>query len=188
MARAVGDGNPDTWKRMERALPAAFKSMSKAARVSGVLPDAIDSGRTGEDFRRGGAVIDYDPADMEHNLEQIAQFFGFSPTRVNDRYKLRATQEDHRAYYMTWRQSLLEAMNYVRMQNDPEGIKDVGDAIDRFNRSVPDAKLKISGKSKRRSRKASDQRARLRENAEAFEKGFKRDFREIKSLFPTALP
>ena len=175
MVEAMGSQDPDTWKRFERTLPAALKGLSKASRVAS---------RGGEEFRRGGEVIDYDPSDLEHVTEQIAQAFGFSPTRRNDRYKLRAHQEDHRAFYMTYRSELLEAFNYVRRSKDPEGLKDVKDAIKRYNRQVPDRRLKISGKTLARSQKATDNRAKLREEAAAFEKGFKRPFREIKKLFP----
>lgn len=178
MMKAAGDTNPDTWKRFERVLPSAFRSISKATRITS---------RGGESFRRGGSVIDYDPSNMEHNTEMIAQFFGFTPARLNDRYRLRAHQEDHRAYYMTWRQLLLEALNYSKQTNDREGRRDAEDAIKRYNRSIPDRRLRITGKTKSRSFKSTQTRAKLRTEGKAFERGFQNTFREIKDLFPPVL-
>jgi hypothetical protein len=175
MWKAMGSTDPDGWKRAESAMPMSLKSLSKALRISS---------RGGEEFRRGGEVMDYDPGNTQHNLEMIAQSLGFAPTRLNDRYKLRAHQEDMKGYYMTWRQLLLEGYNFARRHNDREGVKDVKDAIKRFNALAPDRRLKIRNDTLARSRRATDERAKLREQAKATERGLRRPFREISDLFP----
>jgi len=173
--KAVGDDNPDSWKRWERAMPSAMKAANRAWRLYE---------REAEEFKGGGVVVPFDPYDSQHMAELIAQAFGFTPTRLNQRYELRAHQEDLKEFYLSWRKRLLMQYEYVTRVRDPEGLKDVREAIRQFNQAVPHFKLRLTPKVLQRSVEERRRRARARETGIPVEKGLVPVAAEVKRAFP----
>ena len=175
LMRTMDDNNPDSWKAWERTMPSFLKAASRSLRFS-------ERGK--EEFAGGGTVIPFDPHDTEHQMEIIGQFFGFTPTRLNQRYEERAHQQDLREFWLSRRTKLLQNWNYVARINDREGMADVREAIRTFNKGAPDSKLRITGDTLKRSREESKRRATSRETGVPIEKGLRHSFEEVSKAFP----
>ena len=174
--KTLEDDNPDSWKRWERMMPSALKGANKALRMGT---------RGAEEFRGGGQVAEFNPNNTSHMAELVAQGLGFTPTRLNERYELRAFQEDMKEYIMTRRNLLLNQMAHAYRINDREAIADIRKSIKIFNAGVPDRRLRISGKTLRRSLRERKRRIRSRELGRPVERGLRKEYRRIEELFPT---
>ena len=173
--KSYEDTDPNSWKKWERAMPTAMKSLSRAARF-------LNYGE--ESFRGGGTVAAFDPHDTEQQAEVYAQAFGFSPTRINQRYELRAAQEQMKEYMMVKRSMLLDEYSYARQVNDREGLADVRKRIQDFNRVAPDPKLHITHDVLARSTAQRVNRAKLRTRGQPAETSLKGLYREIAQSYP----
>ena len=173
--RAAMDTNPDTWKVWERTLPSAFKNMSAAVR----------RGYKGEEtFRGGGTLAQFDAHDTEQRAELIAQFLGFSTTRVNQRYESDFSIQNMKQYWAIRRALVMENVAYARMAGDPEAIKDAMDAMRRFNATTPDGALRINVDQLMRSLKQRFRRASLRERGIPSELLYRRIVQSMRELYP----
>lgn len=175
--RAVEDNDPDSWKRFERAMPIAIKSASKASRYLA---------RGEEEFRGGGAVAKFDPYNTEHTAEVTAQALGFTPSRVSQRYELRAAQQMMKEYFTVRRDVILDEYAFSYNARDREAMADVRDSIRNYNNSVPHPALKIGADDLSRSLKARQKGAQQRETLTPAQKQFQGAFREIGQAYPNA--
>ncbi len=179
--RAAMDQNPNTWKVWERTLPSAMKSMSTALRRSNI--ESV-GGQGAETFRGGGEVARFSPQETEHRAENLAQFFGFATTRVNQRYESDFSIENMKRYWVIRRALIMENVAYARMAGDPETIKDAWAALRTFNDSTPDPALRINGDQLTRSLKQRFRRASLRERGIPSELLFRRISQSMRELYP----
>jgi hypothetical protein len=173
--RSAQDTNPDSWKKWERAMPVFLKSASRAARISS---------RGGEEFRGGGELIDYDPQDIDHRVEQIAQVFGLTPTRLSQAHELNAAQQQAKQWYTMRRSLLLEDYVYAKRNRKREMMADVKKAIRVFNHSAPTKNLKIGQDTIARSWKERQRRAQLRTQGEPSAKMYRGLYHELEEVFP----
>ena len=173
--RAMSDHNPDSWKVWERTLPIAFKNMSASLR----------RGYRGEEtFRGGGTQTQFDPQDMEHRAELIANFLGFAPTRVNQRYEADFSIQKMKQYWAIRRALVMENVAYARMAGDREAIADAMRHLHEFNDSTPDRALRINLDQLMRSLSQRFQRASLRERGIPSELLYRRIVRDMRELYP----
>lgn len=147
MWNSVSSTDPDEWKNFEKALPVAFKNVSKATRF------AV---REMETSRGGAEFLPYDGHDPYHMGEIIAQALGFTSTRLAQKRELYGEQMQASLYWTSRRSLLLERYAYATKTKDKEARKDAIESIRRFNASLQDPALapyKISGPSMARSLK-----------------------------------
>jgi len=172
--RAMTDPNPDSWKRWERAMPTMLKNASSAIRY----------GTRGEETLRGGAqLIDFDPYDLEHRAEQVAQALGFPPTRKNEAYEVRAAKHNARRYWLTRRTLLMEDFAYARRIGDREGVADARKAVREFNKNVPSPALRISYDDIYQSIQQRARRRNLTERGLPNEKMLRRLYQDLDRLY-----
>lgn len=177
--KAMADDNPDQWKRWERAMPSAMKAANRATRLMT---------RGQEEFKGGGAVVKFDPYNTEQMIELIGQAFAFTPTRLNQRYEAYGAQEELKRFILTQRQKLMTEYDYVYRTRDREGIKDVREAINQFNRYAPDPRLRITPKVLRSSIEERERRRQARERGVPIERGLRRPLRDVMEAFPEVTP
>ena len=153
--QAAADDNPDNFKRWERAMPSAARSLAKAYQY------ARDEAATS---RRWAPIVRFDPHDRIHNAEIIGQALGFRPTRVAERQSKDWVRHSHAQFYETRRRQLMQDFDYAMRLKDKEAKADVLKAIRAYNDSVPHSSLKISSKaikasvqSRKRGRKLEEQ-------------------------------
>ena len=171
--------DPDTWKKWERAMPVAVKSLSKATRLGA---------RGEETFRGGGTVAPYDIHDMETRVSLLSQAFGFTATKLSQKYELMGIKDDMRRYHTLRRQMLMEDYAYATESGNREAIADARKAVYEFNQGLPDGAgaLRISQRILSDSIKQRKRRARLRTLGIPNEKGLRAPFREVDQLIPSA--
>lgn len=172
--RAYNDNNPDTFKKWERAMPTAVKSLARSLRWTE---------RQEEEYRGGGTVIDFDPLDTEKRAEVIAQAFGFAPTRLGQAYELHAAQEDAKRFYSVKRSLLMQDYAFATLHKNREMLADVKKAIRMFNHSVPDAKLRITPSVLGQSMQERRRRIQLRSSGVPDAKMYRNLYREIEAGF-----
>jgi len=173
--RASGDQNPDTWKVWERAMPSAISAVSKSFR----RPAA-----GGETFRGGGKLIEFEPQNMEHRMENIAQAFGFGPTRLAQRQELRYSQQQLQRYWVSRQAALMESYAYAMLARDPEAVDLAKKKIREYNKAVPSRVLAISHDSLTASLRERFRRATLREYGIPSENKFRALYRRTEQQFP----
>jgi len=173
--KAVESNDPDTWKRFERAMPTAMKAASKAGRYFA---------RGQEEFRGGGAVAKFSPYDVQQQAEVVAQTFGFTPTRVTQRYELRAAQQMMKEYFTIRREVLIDNYAFASRNRDREGLADVRQAIKDYNSTVPHNSLRLTSESIKKSLEARQKGAKNRETLTPAEKMWKGAFRDLAEAYP----
>ena len=174
--------DPDIWKKWERAMPVAVKSLSKATRLGA---------RGEETFRGGGTVVSYDIHDMETRVALLTQAFGFTASKLSQKYELMGIKDDMRRYYSLRRQMLMEDYAYAIESTNREAIADARRAVYEFNNGLPDGAgaLRISQRILSDSIKQRKRRARLRTMGLPNEKGLRAPFQQVDQLIPsTASP
>lgn len=173
--KALESSDPDTWKKWERAMPIALKSASRSVRWMA---------RGEETASTGAQILNFDPYDYEQQAEKVAQFFGFTPTRMNQKYGMVMAQEEAKQYWMARRSILLSHYGYAMLTHDQQGISDVRAAVRDFNRTAPDNKLRITGKDIALSIKQRKRIKRLTEQGVPAQKRYRQLAGEVAELFP----
>jgi hypothetical protein len=173
--KAMDSTNPDTWKTWERAMPSVIQQASKALRRDT---------RQGETLRDGSTAIPFDPTNMDHRLENIAQAVGFTPTRVSRTYELNAVQQDMKLYWTTRRAYVMENYAFAFFSEDKDAISDAKSAVDKFNEQAPAPQLKISGTTLQRSLKERLRGQRLRELGLPKENAFRGMYEDLSQNYP----
>ena len=142
IGQALFDANPDQWKRWEKAMPAAMRAVSKAARYA----------VRGEEATRGGyPIAGFDMHDPQDQGELIAQALGFTPRDVSKGWEGFIAQQQAVVYYETWKSSLLRQWNYAKETKDEEAVKETNAEIREYNSVVPFPEMKIGPDARFRS-------------------------------------
>ena len=128
IARGVGDISEGEYQRgIENILPAAFRNPAKVVRF--VQEEGI---RT----RRGDLIFD----DMNFGL-YAAQALGFAPADYTLKQEMsQDTKKIDKAVNAT-RSKLLKQYYLARRTGDMDGVYEVADKMDEFNKKHPDAKI-----------------------------------------------
>ncbi len=179
--------DPDTWKVWERALPTAMQGVSKSIRRSNVDLGPIE-GRGEETFRGAGAVAKFDPFDLEERLENVAQFFSFATTRVNQRFELRHSQEELKRYWVGRQSAVKENYAWAILTEDKEVIELALKKLRQFNKEAPAVGLRVNAKKLKQSIREQFRRGHLREIGVPNEKAFREPFRKLAEAFPEGAP
>lgn len=157
MYDSINSTDPDTWKRIERAMPSALKNFSRATRIA----------TRGAETSRGAAkFLEFDAALPDEAAELIAWGLGFSPTRVTRKHEIFGEQSSTALYWQTRRQMLLERHAYHMVMDDKRARRETAQDITKFNRSLQDKELRsfrISNIDIRRSMRQRLRMVRLRE-------------------------
>lgn len=155
LLRAAFVDTPHTWKRLELAMPAFARSISRSARYA----------TEGEETTlRGVPVATFDRENSRDTAAIMLQALGFTPRAVSKGQTLRAVSKEVEVFYSSRRSILLGDLDWAYRVGDREGITDTLKAITQYNRDVPYPELGIRRKditvSRRRRR-----RTRLRQRA-----------------------
>ena len=185
--KAMESDDPDTWKVWERALPTAMQGVSKSIRRSNVDLGPIE-GRGEETFRGAGAVAKFDPFDLEERLENVAQFFSFATTRVNQRFELRHSQEELKRYWVGRQSAVKENYAWAILTEDKEVIELALKKLRQFNKEAPAVGLRVNAKKLKQSIREQFRRGHLREIGVPNEKAFREPFRKLAEAFPEGAP
>lgn len=132
----------------------------------------------------GAQLVEFDPTSVKHQTEIIMHGMGFPSTRANVAGMRMYAANEERYYYMARRSLLTRAWVFARMMDDREGVADARKAIDRYNKSVPHSKLKISGSDLGSAWKT---RKLLNKKLELFRAPDRRSrelFQEVQDVFP----
>jgi len=177
--KALDSDDPDTWKVWERALPTSMQGISKSIRRQH---------REEENFRGGGAVVKFNPLDIEQRMENVAQFFSFATTRVNQRFELRHSQEELKRYWVARHTAVMENYAWAIIQEDKEGLEMALKRLRKFNKEAPAAGLRIDSKKLKQSVRERFRRGHLREIGVPSEKAFRGLFKDLEEAFPEGAP
>lgn len=115
-------------KKWEQLLPRAARGWAKAWRY-GVDPQA-------ETTSAGAKIVQFDVRDPGDLSTVIAQALGFTPTKVSERWELQREMNDSLQIYRGRRAALYAQMNRALLDGNPEVVKDVAAAIERYNEAV----------------------------------------------------
>lgn len=160
LLEAANDPNPDTWKKWEKVMPSAMKSMSRAIRW----------GIRGEETTYSGArIAEFDVTDPQDFAEIVAQGLGFRNSQLAEEQEKDFMQRDLERFYATRKSMLFAAMDYARRSGDREALADARKRITEYNQTVPFASMKIRGSEIRqsaidRAKRRGKQEAGLPEN------------------------
>lgn len=177
LLQALADDNPDGFKRWERAMPSALKSVSKAYRFAT---------RGEETDRSGGTILTFDKTDPQQLAEIAAQALGFSPSRLREQQRFMRAAFEHVAFWRIQQTILLTEFDYARRIGDPKQVRRVRELIFKYNRDVPDPRLRITAKTIRRSLKGRVRRRALTERGLPTERKFAGIVRKLETeAFPT---
>ena len=144
MASALADSNLpiDDFKRWERAMPAALRSLSRTYRFAA----------EGRERNRAGATVEHFNASDPHDLvELIAIGLGFQPTRLSQKWSREIAKIEKQNYWAFRRGMLLRQFDQAAAIAPGPARSDVLAAIKRFNRTVPYGGLAIRGDDIRQS-------------------------------------
>jgi hypothetical protein len=134
--RAFASTDPNSWKRWEKALPAALRNASKAIRL----------GATGAETTRSGEIIaEYDPNNPRDFAELIFQGLGFQSRRTSSGWQEYIHRKESVRYYQMRKRSILRDNTFAVVNKDREGMADMKKAIQKYNNVVPFPEMKISG-------------------------------------------
>lgn len=154
---SIASNDPDSWKRLEKALPVFAKSISKATRYA----------TRGAETTRGGAeFLPYDDTDPYQAAEIIAQGLGFTATRLSQKRKIYGEQMATSLYWKTRRDLMMERYAYAVKTGDAKFKREVMEDIKNYNAQLTDAALKpyrISGVNLRNSLRSKMRILSLRE-------------------------
>lgn len=175
--KTLESSDPDVWKKWERTMPVAVRSLSKATRLGA---------RGEETFRGGGTVAQYDIHDMETRIGLVSQAFGFSSTKLSQKYELMGIKNDMRKYYTSRRQLLMEDYAFASDSGNREALADARRAVIEFNTGLPEGAgaLRLTTKILNDSIKQRRRRARLRTLGMPNERGLREEFRQLDQLIP----
>ena len=177
MAKALWDNHPDQWKRWERAMPAAMRQISKAARYA----------VRGEEATRGGyPIAELDMQDHQDRLEATLQAMGFTPRSVSKGWEGFIAEQSAVTYYEAWATSLLRDWNYAQENRDEEAKKEANAAIRQYNNQVPYNSMKIGPDKRRQSWESWQANRKFNENRIERNKAFRHLSSEIRKVYEDA--
>lgn len=174
---SMASSDPDTWKRLEKALPVSAKNVSKATRYMV---------RGAETTRGGAEFLLYDGENPYEMGEVLAQAMGFSSTRLSQKREMYGEQMQTSMYWADRRSLLLERYAYAVKTKDAKAKVEARKDIIRFNKSLTNKELtpyKISGKSMARSLRSKLRILRKRELGQPVSKKDRLVYSDIESLY-----
>ena len=174
IGRAIFDDNPDQWKRWEKAMPAALRSVSKAARY------AV---RGGEETQSGVGIADFDMHDTREKMELVLQSLGFTPREVSKGWEEFIAVQQTIRYYESWKGMLLSSFNDAYDMKDDEQKKEVRQRIKEYNRQVPFGEMKITSRSLLDSRRSYQRSHVLNERGIDPQRSYRRLRSEVQDVF-----
>jgi hypothetical protein len=174
MFKALQSNDPNTFKVYEKLLPAAARNLARAYRYA----------EEGESVRSGATITEFDLTDSMARAEIAAQALGFAPTRVTREWDKRTAMQDVVKFWATQRSMLFDTFGEAMRTKDREAIADAQAAIRKFNESVPDRRLRITGEALRKSRKARAAKRRADEEGTVGGKMYKGVAEGIEKAFP----
>jgi len=174
VGQALFNSHPDQWKRWEKAMPAAMRQVSKAARLSV---------RGEEATRSGYPIAGFDMHDTRDQGEIIGQMLGFTPRDVSKGWEGFIAQQQVVIYYETWKTGLLRKWNYAKETKDKEAVKQANAGIREYNSVVPFPEMKIGGEARIRSFESYLQTRKFNEKKIEQSRPFRRLSSSIEAVF-----
>jgi hypothetical protein len=120
------------WKRWEKVMPRSVRAMSKSLRYAS---EGVET------TPKGGVMHQFDLTDPDDVATIVAQFAGFTPTVLSQKYESSRSKYDLIMYYQTRRTALFGQLDYAIRMKDTEARSDVMDKIKAFNLEVGTEKL-----------------------------------------------
>lgn len=130
--QALASDNPNQFLRFQNALPAAAKNLVKA----------YNTAETGEIQDSRGRALVQDATAMD----VIGQAAGFRSGQAATVQELHRLQHDAAEFYMQRRSNLMEMFYNAKKTGNYEALESVQEAIEKYNDSVPDDRLKVTHK------------------------------------------
>jgi hypothetical protein len=115
-------------KKWEKVMPRVLANLSAASRY-------MNEGK--ERDKKGAAVVRFDPYDTPGMVETIARAMGFQSTRLMQRQENLQAKYEAIQYWDIRRETIMHQYYAAWKSNDPEKVKSVRDAVERFNNEVP---------------------------------------------------
>jgi hypothetical protein len=169
----------DDPKRWERALPRALRDVTRSSRYLA---------EQRERDTRGATVVQFDPNDVSDQMDALAVGLGFQPTQVTRQWGAIEAQREVQMYWKGQRKVLMDSYARARRLNDVEGTQDARAAIKEFNEEVPDAKMKITHESLKKSIATRKREALAKESRTPTAKALRGVSADVQTLFPEAPP
>jgi hypothetical protein len=153
--QAIYSSDPDTWKRVEKALPSAAAGLSAATRYA-VRGEETD--------RRGAVVAEFNwPNDTKSWAELLGRGAAFQLTRVAEERSKRFASYDAIQYYTQRHNALTKLLDYAYSAGDDDKIGEAMDRIARYNAQVPFPEMMIQTSSLVNSLKSREMSRIMRE-------------------------
>jgi len=176
---AFASDEPDVWKKLERVMPSAGRSISRSIRFAA---------RGAETERLGNEIVEFDPTSIKGAIEIALQAGGFAPTRLNRERNRRFKAREVVNYYTARRTVIFELYDYAIVKKNPGALKHSRERIEIFNATVPYPELKISGRDLRASLKNRQRRRALAGQDVSVQKRYRRLYKEQLDIFGEPLP
>jgi len=132
---ALTDDHPDWYKRWERMMPTAVKSIGRAFKYA-------SEGKA--ETRTGGTIEEFDVNDPSDLALVVGQSLGFRPGDLAREQEKSWAARSTAAYWETRRRAIMQEYYWAWKHNDSDAIKAVYDAWAKYNRQAPYRELKIS--------------------------------------------
>ena len=175
MMQATQADNPDTWKKLEIALPSILYSASAGTRRL----------MRGEETDWNGAtVVEYDPHDFWHMYEIGGRFLGANPSRQTREQEVRRNQRQAARYWNSRRSMLLQQYDYVRRMGDQDDLTEFREKILDFNEEVPWAEMRLTRDAIRQSLQARERTRTQTELGQAPQRQYQRIWDDIRAAYP----
>lgn len=134
--QALASDDPNTYKRIEKAMPNVVKAGMRA----------YDLSRTGEVKTRSGEVIHTIDKDSPQGIVEIGTTAaGFANTQANQQYEQTFARKDTAEFYMARRKELLAGINAAMESGDKIALKEAKEDMVLYNKEVPFRALGITG-------------------------------------------
>lgn len=135
--KALSSDNPDTWKNLEKAMPAAAKYWSQMLRM----------GTRGKETRYDGSTLQEFNLSNPQDLTQLAiHGMGIPATKLTEAKHEDWAQQKAATFYKTRKSIILSQFAYATLAKDREGKADALKAVKDYNSSVPHGGLRILSK------------------------------------------
>lgn len=175
LTRAVMDDHPDSFKRIERALPSILKSQSKAFHMA--TEGKVTS-------RSQARVIEFDIADPYHQAEIVGQALGFTPSRLTEKREGDWAAKQAVEYWQGRRSRVMDHYLWAVQAKDAEAKEEAIAAWKKYNRSVPSSALKINPKEMMTAWKGKRKRIQGEEAGRPRAKRYRGIYEEVLDGFP----
>lgn len=135
--QAMSDESGDPMKRAQKLAPKFIANPLKA----------IEYNNRGATNKAGIPIVEFQEDNPLHQGEIIAQALGFPSTRVNIERERRWEEKKFLTYYQVQRSLLADQyVQALQAEDAREAVKDVLQAIDKFNKTVPHPSLGVNAK------------------------------------------